>query len=228
MTHHNEHQDTDEEMAVQQDRPPVRPEGRAGHLTPEEKTAIRLEYLEHGGRMSRKAIAAKFRVNRDTVSECLKGQDFERLQKQFEQELREAAMRRLKAHVLPAADAWCDAVDTAAQRGDHKPARELLLHTGVIAPITGVDSTAITVMVGGFSFSGMNIGIQQVSDFRDGDVLTATHDRLTARRQGANGEWTNMHVAIAPALAEIPATVRIEPEAQHLLDGGKANRLAND
>ena len=41
------HQDnTDEEMAVRQERPPVRPEGRAGHLTTEEKTAIRLEYAE--------------------------------------------------------------------------------------------------------------------------------------------------------------------------------------
>ena len=178
--------------------------------------------------MSWKAIAAKFRVNRDTVSECLKGPDFERLQKQFEQELREAAIRRLKAHVLPAADAWCDAIGTAAQRGDHKPARELLLHTGVIAPITGVDSTGITVMVGGFSLYGMNIGIQQVSDFRDGDVLTATQDRLTARRQGPTGEWTNMHVAIAPALAEIPSTVVVEPGAQRLLDGGKANVAAND
>jgi hypothetical protein len=227
MTYHNEHQDTDE-MAQRQERPPVRQEGRAGHLTPEEKTAIRLEYLEHGGRMTRKAIAAKFRVNRDTVSECLKGPDFERLQKQFEQELREAAVRRLKAHVLPAADAWCDAIDTAAQRGDHKPARELLLHTGVIAPITGVDSTGITVMVGGFSLCGMNVGIQHVSDFRDGDVLTATQDRLTARRQGPSGEWTNMHVAIAPALAEIPSTVVVEPPAQRLLGGGNANVVAND
>jgi hypothetical protein len=217
-----------EDPQTQRTRASARPEGRAGHLTPEEKTAIRLEYLEHGGRMSRKAIAAKFRVNRDTVSECLKGPDFERLQKQFEQELREAAMRRLKAHVLPAADAWCNAVDTAAQRGDHRPARELLLHTGVIAPITGVDSTGVTVMVGGFSLYGMNIGIQQVSDFRDGDVLTATDDRLTARRQGPTGEWTNMHVAIAPALAEIPSTVVVEPGAQRLLDGGRANVVAND
>ena len=221
MTHQDNHQDTDAEMAVRQEGPPVRPEGRAGHLTPEEKMAIRLEYLEHGGRSTRKAIAAKFRVNRDTVSECLKGPDFERLQKQFEQELREAAMRRLRAHVLPAADAWCDAVDTAAQRGDHKPARELLLHTGVIAPISGVDATGITVMIGSLSPNGMNVGIQQVSDFRDGDVLTATDDGLTARRQGPSGQWTNMRVAIAPALPEIPATVVVEPAAQQLLDGGK-------
>ena len=81
----------DDQDEPQQERPPVRPEGRAGHLTPEEKIAIRLEYLEHGGRMTRKAIAAKFRVNRDTVSECLRGPDFEKLQKQFEQELRETA-----------------------------------------------------------------------------------------------------------------------------------------
>jgi hypothetical protein len=218
MTYQDNDQDTDEEKAVRQERPPVRPEGRAGHLTTEEKTAIRLEYLEHGGRMSRKAIAVKFRVNRDTVSECLKGPEFERLQKQFEQELWDAAMRRLKAHVLPAADAWCDAVDTAAQRGDHKPARELLLHTGVIAPVSGIDATGITVMIGSMNLHGLNIGIQHVSDFREGDVLTAAHDKLTARRLGANGAWTDMHVAINPALAEIPTTVVIEPEARRLLE----------
>jgi hypothetical protein len=172
--------------------------------------------------MTRKAIAAKFGVNRDTVGDCLKGPEFERLQKQFEQELRDAAMRRLKGHVLPAADAWCDAVDTAAQRGDHKPARELLLHTGVIAPVSGIDATGITVMIGSMNLYGLNIGIQQLSDFRDGDVLTAAHDKLTARRLGANGVWTDMQVAITPALAEIPATVVIEPEARRLLEADTA------
>ena len=102
------------------------------------------------------------------------------------------------------------------------------MHTGVIAPVTGVDSTGVTVMVGGFSPHGMNIGIQRVGDFRDGDVLTATDDRLTARRQGPTGEWTNMRVAIAPALGEIPPTVVVEPSAQRFLDAGKANVVAND
>ena len=48
-----------------------RPLGRAGHLRHEDKQAIRLAYLEGGGRVTRLALAAQFNVNRDTVAACL-------------------------------------------------------------------------------------------------------------------------------------------------------------
>ena len=77
--------------------PARRPQGRAGHLSHEEKQAIRLAYLEGGGRVTRLALAAQFNVNRDTVAACLQGQEFEELQQQLEQELegpRSTASRR--------------------------------------------------------------------------------------------------------------------------------------
>jgi len=34
--------------------------------------------------------------------------------------------------VVPAADAWVRAINEAADKGDHKPAKDLLMHTGTI------------------------------------------------------------------------------------------------
>ena len=138
--------------------PAKRPQGRAGHLRHEDKQPIRLAYLEGGGRVTRLALAAQFNVNRDTVAACLQGKEFEELQHQLEQELRRAAFDRLKANVLPAANAWVDSLDVAAQKGDHRPAKELLLHTNVIAPLRNDEGSGITVHIGGHA-ADVKVGI---------------------------------------------------------------------
>jgi hypothetical protein len=138
--------------------PAKRPQGRTGHLRHEEKQAIRLAYLEFGGRVTRVALATQFGVNRETVAECIKGPDFEALQLQFEKELRATAFDRLKAKVPAAADAWCDSIDVAASRGDHKPARDLLLHTKVIEPVQKTDGEGIIINIGAGS-GEVKIGI---------------------------------------------------------------------
>ena len=117
-----------EEQAVGKELPTKRPQGRAGHLRHEDKQAIRLAYLEGGGRITRLALAAQFNVNRDTVAACLQGQEFEELQQQLEQELRKAAFDRLKAECVPAANAWVDSLDVAARKGDYR-AREISFFT---------------------------------------------------------------------------------------------------
>ena len=71
-----------------------RPQGRAGHLTHDEKQAIRLAYLEQGRRTTRQGLVGQFNVNRDTVAACLQGPGFESLQRQLEQELRAGALQR--------------------------------------------------------------------------------------------------------------------------------------
>ena len=61
-----------------------KPQGRAGHLSPEQKQAIRVAYLETGGavtysEMGRRCVAVIGReVNRETVAACLKGPEYER------------------------------------------------------------------------------------------------------------------------------------------------------
>jgi hypothetical protein len=125
-----------------------RPQGRAGHLSENERHAIRLAYLEAGGHVTQKELAVQFNVHRDTVAACLQGPAYEALQRQLEQARRDIAFQRLKANVLPAADAWCDAVAVAAEKGDHKPARDLLLHTNVIEPVQKHDNEGITIHIG--------------------------------------------------------------------------------
>jgi len=104
------------------------------------------------------ALAAQFSVNRDTVSACLQGPAFEALQEQFNQELGAAALARLKAYVLPATNAWCDSIDAAAQKGDHRPARDLLLHTKVIEPVQNGTDSGFTVRIG-VAACDVNVGI---------------------------------------------------------------------
>lgn len=112
--------------------PSTRPPGRAGHLSEPEKQAIRFAYLESGGTITFKALGAKFGVNRETAAACCKGPEFNALQKQIEGEMRATAVAKLKALTLPAVHAWGDAIPIAAKKGDHRPARELLQHVGIV------------------------------------------------------------------------------------------------
>jgi hypothetical protein len=74
----------------------------------------------------------RFGVNRDTISACCKEPESKLLQKQVESEMRAEAVAKLKALTLPAVDAWRDAIPIAARKGDHRLARELLQHVGIV------------------------------------------------------------------------------------------------
>jgi hypothetical protein len=139
------------------DKAPVRrPEGRAGHLSTEERLQIRLAYLESGGQRTYKALAEQFNINRDTVSACLKGAEFDALQRTFNQEAQRIAKQHLQSAMIEAAQSWRRALPVAAEKGDHRPARDLLLHTGAIEPIAKHEESAVTVLVGGGGI--VNIG----------------------------------------------------------------------
>jgi len=118
-----------------------KPQGRAGHLSAEQKQAIRLAYLETGGTIAYAELGRRCttlvgrEVNRETVAACLKGPEYDALRKHFDTEIKASAIERLKAGILPAADAWVKAIDNAAGKGDHKPAKDLLMHTGTIEPL---------------------------------------------------------------------------------------------
>ena len=138
-----------------------RPHGKAGHLTAEEKQAIGLAYLEAGGQVTNVALAAHFHVNRDTIAGVLKSPEFEELRQEFQQQLRSAAADRLRASVVLAAEQWREAIPIAAKKGDHRPSRDLLLHTGVIDPVSAQHDSGVTVIVGGGG--QVNIGIAMKS-----------------------------------------------------------------
>ena len=141
-----------------------KPQGRAGHLSHEEKTVIRLAYLESGGTETYIELGRRFSVNRETVSACLKGPDFDKLRAAVESEARTIAIQRLMAAVVPAADAWVRAIDEAADKGDHKPAKELLLHTRTIEPLDDAQGAGVTVIIGGPVDVQVNAGITTADD----------------------------------------------------------------
>jgi hypothetical protein len=130
-----------------------RPEGRAGHLTAEERHAIRMAYLETGGTVTRLALAEQFNVNRDTVAACLKGPEFEQLQEQFLADVTARAKRRLQSASLGFADNWITASDAAAKDGDHRPAKDALQAIGAI-PRDGA-SNGYQISINGIMLHGI-------------------------------------------------------------------------
>lgn len=63
----------------------------------------------------------------------------------------EAARNYLRTREFKAIGAWDKALDTAAQRGDHRPARDLLLHTGLIEPLadtSGQRGPQVAIIIG--------------------------------------------------------------------------------
>jgi hypothetical protein len=127
------------EWAERQDE--KKPTGVPGHLSAQQKQHIRVEYLATGGTLSytemgrRCASLIGRAVNRETVAACMKGPEYDALRKHYDSEIKATAVERLKAGILGAADAWVRSVEVASEKGDHKPAKDLLMHTGTIEPL---------------------------------------------------------------------------------------------
>jgi BMFP domain-containing protein YqiC len=113
---------------------PRKPAGGAGRVTPDERRAIQLAHLTDGLNISQ--LAERFGRTRETIGGILKGEDFEQIQQQVQAELVAVARNSLASGVSKAAAAWLRSLDVAADRGDHKPSKELLLHTHVIDPVS--------------------------------------------------------------------------------------------
>ncbi len=111
---------------------------------PDERRAIQQAHLAEG--LTRRALADRFGRTRETIAGVLQGDDFERLCQVVEADLAESVLRKMKAHGVQAANQWFKAADKAAEKGDHKPAKDLLLHTGLLRPI-GEGNTGNRVIV---------------------------------------------------------------------------------
>lgn len=107
--------------------------GRGSEVTPEERREIQRLRLIDGETISE--IARCTSRNRETIANILRADDTRELQQQLEGEMRDAAKRHLQVTTEKAARAWGTAIQQAADKGDHRPAKDLLLHTGVIQPL---------------------------------------------------------------------------------------------
>lgn len=112
---------------------PRHPPGAGSRLTPAQRREIQELALVEG--LSQAEIARHVGRNRETIANVLKAADTQQLREQLLADLSEEAKATLHAGVGLAAREWRRAIPVAAERGDHKPARDLLLHTGVIEPV---------------------------------------------------------------------------------------------
>src|SRR4051812_37305145 len=121
--------------------------GGAGmRIAPAERREIALAYLSDPDLGTISACAKHFSRTREAIAGCLKGDDFETLRRQVDHEAGEGAKDILKRARVKAATAWVDkAIDAAAEKGDHKPARDLLVATKVIAPAPSTGNVFIAV-----------------------------------------------------------------------------------
>ncbi|MDP2320629.1 MAG: helix-turn-helix domain-containing protein [Acidobacteriota bacterium] len=122
------------------------PPGRGSQLTPDERRDVQRLRLVDGESISE--IARRTGRNRETIANIVRSEDTRELAQQLESESREAALRVLRGTSEQAARAWRKAIDTAADKGDHRPARDILLHNGVIQPLNGPANIGIQVIVG--------------------------------------------------------------------------------
>lgn len=97
-------------------------------LTPVEKREIVIASLTDPDLGSISSCAKHFTRTREAIAGCLKGDAFEALQKRVDIEAGDEVKAILKRARVKAARAWVDtASDAAAERGDHKPARDLIV-----------------------------------------------------------------------------------------------------
>jgi hypothetical protein len=122
------------------------PPGRGSQLTPDERSQIQRLSLIEGH--SQSEIARQMFRDRGTIANVLQADDTQALAKDLASERRESALEVLRQGVVPAAKAWVTAATTAAEKGDHRAARDLLLHTEVIAPLTDRPGTSVQIVIG--------------------------------------------------------------------------------
>ena len=132
------------------DRPvvnaPRRKPGRGSQVMPDERREIQFVRLVEG--LNQRQLAERFGRTRETIAGVLKDDGFQALKREIDTEMAEEARSTLNRHVRNAAKDWVKASAIAAQRGDHKPAKDLLMHAGVIERISETSGPQMTVVVG--------------------------------------------------------------------------------
>ncbi len=131
--------------------------GRGSAMTTDEIEAVRFDFLTAG--LSRVQLAKKHGRTRATIARCLEGKDFDEMRRAVEVEVRDQIRIRMIRKADSAMQSWEDSLAPAAERGNHKPARDLMLHAGIIDPIESTESGPKVVVQIGASAADVRIGI---------------------------------------------------------------------
>ena len=97
--------------------------------------------------LSQSEIARQLGRDRGTIASVLRAEDTQTLKARIEDGQADEALRVLRRNVAKVAGNWVEASLNAATRGDHRPARDLLLHTRVIDPVDGDRRSGPTVQI---------------------------------------------------------------------------------
>ena len=114
-------------------RSPRHKPGRGNDVSAAEAKEIQLCALLEG--LPMQALPDRYGRTRRTISRVLKRPSFQAMKDQIDAETVTEARQVLASHRTTAAQAWVRAMQTAAQKGWHQGARDLLLHTGTIDPV---------------------------------------------------------------------------------------------
>lgn len=173
--------------------------GRGAHLTEDEKHMIRLAYLEQPRTF--KALGAMFNRNRETIAECCRGPEFQALRKKIEAEGRQVAIDRLKGMGTMAVDAYETAIPIAAEKGDVRPAKDVLKHLGIMEETEGGKAGVLVltkVEINGVSFLKGSDGNMYERDPDTGEIPDLPHASVVMQV----GALTAKDVKIKPPTSE--------------------------
>lgn len=109
------------------------PPGRGSQLTPAERSEIQHLALVDG--LSHTEIARRVRRDRETVRNVVVAPDTKQLAQDLATEARDEVLLTLRRNATRVTADWIEASAIAKTRGDHRPARDLLLHARAIDPI---------------------------------------------------------------------------------------------
>ena len=125
---------------------PRRKSGRGSQVTPDERLAIQRAHLTDG--LNQRQLADRFGRTRETIGHVLKDEGFLAVKREAYEAMAEEARSVLKGHVRTAAKDWRTASGIAAKKGDHRPAKDLLLHAGAIDRVGETSGPQVIVCVG--------------------------------------------------------------------------------
>jgi len=119
-------------------------------------------------KLSQNKIAQLLHVDPRTVSKALRYEGVK-------------AVDLLQVAEKHAAQQWIRSIKPAARKGDHKPAKDLLLHTRAIEPVETDRGTTVQIIFGGAVIPGISIespaqrdSVQQLPTDTANSVLTVT------------------------------------------------------
>lgn len=162
-------------------------------LSDETKFAIRYTYLVDPDATIGK-LSDQFSIPTYTVSQLLTGPEYDSVRTVIHTAQTQTARDRLHAMTERATEAWLASLVPASKRGDHRPAKDLLLATKVIDP--DQHAPHVTIQLGVQIGSSHGVGVE---------VVIPTHAKH-------GGEYTGPLPALdVPALP--PVTPPVPPPA---------------